>query len=413
MKQNKNILIYFIGKLIPAFTQLLIIIFGIRVLGVESYGKYNLMFNTSMIIGSLLVGWIQQGALRYFYAYKINEKITHLKFLKLAGYSSLIAFFLSFLWGFFYFNLTVSSLFSYALFTSFFCIFLVELTMLQAQFKASDYAITESMFYCLGSLFAIFFIVYLNQKNEIVFFNAMLFSLLIIMIIKLKGSSNFYGIKIPKDSGFFITIFKYGLPLTIWILISNTFNIIDRFIIEYFIGYKAVGQYSSVYDIIYKVSGFMTLPLLLAFHPEVAKKWNEKNWLSVKQLMVDVIRKEMIVGMIIFTILYFFKTIFFRDALHLDISSISLLFIPLALSSILWQICIILQKPLEFNSRQMTMIGGIIIAIIINIILNILLVPLFGIYICGFVTLFCTLIYLFYVFYFVRKELLTIATNGI
>jgi len=75
MNPNKSAFIYFLGKGIPALAQLLIIVFGIRILGAEKYGEYNLLFGSAMILSSLFIGWIQQGILKFFFSLHLNNNI--------------------------------------------------------------------------------------------------------------------------------------------------------------------------------------------------------------------------------------------------------------------------------------------------------------------------------------------------
>lgn len=405
MDQNKNIVIYFFGKLVPALAQLLIIVFGVRILGTESYGKYNLMYNTAMIIASLMVGWIQQGTLRYFHSLKENVEVIRGNFLMLSSLAACLSFFLTLVAGKLYFHLPFLPLLAFSFFTALYSVLLVELTLLQTQFKAILYSVIESGFYIISVGLVIIYMHFFDQKDYTVFFYAMFISLVIILgtrflIVLFNRNIEFKKI----SSNFFIQIFRYGFPLTIWILISNTFNVLDRYVIEHFYGYNQVGIYGSVYDLIYKVSGFLTLPLLLAFHPAVAKHWNEHKITEVKQLMRSVIIKEIVMGLFIFSGIFLFRDLIFNDFLKLDVKNFYILFVPLAISSLLWQICIIIQKPLEFNLRQIKMIIGIVLAISSNFIINIILVPLYGIYACGFVTLLSTVIYFIFVYYYAQKE---------
>src|SRR5882724_10683769 len=65
MVVSRSIIIYFLGKLIPAISSLLFMFLGLRYLGKSEFGKYNLLFNASAVISTFLIGWIQQSILRF------------------------------------------------------------------------------------------------------------------------------------------------------------------------------------------------------------------------------------------------------------------------------------------------------------------------------------------------------------
>lgn len=409
MSQNKNAFIYFLGKLVPALAQLLIIVFGVRILGTEAYGKYNLLYGSAMIISSLFIAWIQQGILKFFFSLEEENKHKRGLFLKITLVPVLFSIVATIIIGQTYFQLDGVSQFYFSLFTALFCCLSVVLTLMQTGFKPFLYALSESAFYLLSIGFAAYYIVYEEEKNFIVFFKAMGIALLLLLM--LMGAIVLKRNKVGFSSTtnvFFKKVFHYGFPLTIWLFVSNAFNIADRFVIEHYKGYEAVGEYSSVYDLIYKVSGFITLPLLLAFHPEISKKWSEKNEDEVKRLTNTTLIKEIGISILIFICFFLIKRLIFETVFKIQIENINTLFITLAASSILWQASLIIQKPLELNYRQKLMIVGISITIVLNFFLNLLLVPHYGIIAAGFTTLASTLFYFIFVYINSNKELATL-----
>jgi O-antigen/teichoic acid export membrane protein len=65
MSLKQNMLVYFIGKIFPALSVLLVMYLGVKYLGEDGFGRYNLIYNTITVLISLLIGWIQQSMLRF------------------------------------------------------------------------------------------------------------------------------------------------------------------------------------------------------------------------------------------------------------------------------------------------------------------------------------------------------------
>src|SRR5690606_23088678 len=238
MNQNRNIIIYFIGKLFPAITQLLIIVLGIRLIGASEYGKFNLVYNTALIIASLSVGWIQQGILRYFHSFKKSIELVRGDFLQIGLYSSLLASVIALLSGIYYFQLQTLPLLTYIAFAMLFGLFLIELTLLQVQFKATQYSFIESSYNVFSIILGVLFILYTAGRDFTTFFLPIFLSLLLVVFLLAAWIFKNRQVSfIPLNKSFIIQIFSYGVPLTLWLLISNVFNIADRYVIKYYLDY--------------------------------------------------------------------------------------------------------------------------------------------------------------------------------
>src|SRR5205085_2227309 len=118
---------------------------------------------------------------------------------------------------------------------------------------------------------------------------------------------------------------------------------------------EQVGIYSVVYDLIYRVSAFAAMPVLLTLHPLIMKMWNEDR----KTEALGLIRKAVLLLLLLLVaeiIGYLILGSWIFDALfHLDTPDLTVMMIPLIISSILWQAALFLHKPMEilFKQRQM------------------------------------------------------------
>jgi O-antigen/teichoic acid export membrane protein len=410
MNLSRNVLVYFIGKLVPALSQLIILVFGVKLLGTAEFGKYNLLFSTSMIISSLMVGWIQQSALRFFFELTGSGVKKATNFYSLAFSASITAFLITLVFCLLYFHIGFYELLIVSGFTALFSVFLVSLTLKQANNNPVAFAAAESFFYTVTIIIFLSGAFFYSMRDSILLFEGMLASLVIWFIIRILMTKNiselFSGVFYQKPGkSFFRKMFVYGAPITVWLLISNFYNVFDRYIINYYWGFDAVGIYGSVYDLIFKISGFMTLPVLLSYHPAISRAWSGEDYSMGKELIVQAVLLELLIMLVMFSGLYFFSDYIFETLFSKSIPDLGSLFIPIALSALLWQISMVIQKPLEFNFRQKLMISGILFTFISNGLLNIFTVPVFGYVAAGYNTLICTSIYFLFVLYYAGAEL--------
>lgn len=410
MSLHKNVIIHFIGKVLPAVSQLFLLVLGVRLLGTEEFGKYNLLFSTSMIVSSLLVGWIQQSMLRYLHPGDSAKQIMVAGFNGMAIPAALIAGVVFFVFTGLYFNPGTEYLAVATLFTGLFSLFLVFLTLRQAEARPGAYAVAESMFYVISMVFFLAGVLLFGIRDSRIIFDGMLLSLLLLFTvvairhIRVKGIVSDLIPRFP-DRSFFKSMLAYGAPITIWLLISNFYNIFDRYILNYYLGYDAVGIYGSVYDLLFKICGFVSLPVLLTYHPALARSWQEGAYQKGKNLIWQAVRTELLILCLVFGGVYFIKDILLDTLFGRRIPGLGVMYFPIAGSAVLWQLAMLIQKPLEFNFKQPLMVGGIIGTLVLNGVLNMLTIPEFGYVAAAYSTFASTACYFIFVFYFSRNQL--------
>jgi O-antigen/teichoic acid export membrane protein len=408
MFPTRNMLIYFAGKMVPALSSLLVMYLGLRYLGKSEFGKYNLIMNSALIVSTFMVGWIQQSMLRFSSGNTINDPSMKTGFDKLTVTSSLISFVIMLLAAAIYFHLSLLQCLTVSGFTFTFCIFSIELTQLQSQFKATKYVIIESAYYFIVIIASLLMIYSIDDLNFNIYFIAMLLAGIVIILVNPSHSIfSFFKFSSAEDRNFFKKTFTYGFPITLWLFISGLFNVADRFVIREFFGYQSLGVYSSVYDFIYKICGFACLPVVLTMHPAIVKAWNDQDKTHARQLIRRALVLEFII--LIFAVVGFalLNNFIFNSVLNLNEQDLYQLVFPLVLSAMLWQMSLFLHKPLELLFLQKQMVIGILLSIISNLAANLLLVPRYGYRIAAITTLGSTVVYVMYVllviFYNSRK----------
>jgi O-antigen/teichoic acid export membrane protein len=399
MKQERNMLIYFSGKLLPAGCTLFLMIAGVQFLGKSEYGRYNMLYNCVNIAITFCIGWIQQSMLRFNTGVEEEKTFQRNQFSLYAIACSLLASALIFILSLVYFDEPFINSFLVSLFTFTLSLFTVYQTYLQSQFRSTEYAITESAFY-LVTIAVLGGIIYFSLPPQmILFFAAWLTAGVAWFIVKsLQGLKSIRSVlKSKLNSPFFKKTFQYGYLITTWLLVSSLFNVTDRFIIRHYYDYEKVGVYSAVYDFIYRLTSFATLPVLLTLHPLIMKTWNENR----KKESLSLIRKAILLLSLLLIaelIGYFiFGDWIFNRFFHIDTSNLRMLTVPIIISSVLWQAAIFFHKPLELQFRQRQMIIGIILSLLSNLVMNFIFIPRYGFEVAAFTTLASTLIYILYV----------------
>jgi len=273
---NRDMFFYYAGKLIPALGALVLMWIGIKYLGEASYGKYILIFNSITLVTAFTAGWIQQGMLR-FNAEQLGVPniFRNSSYSRMTFIAALLSFFLMLILAIVYFNLEGIEILISSVVAFLFCYYSVGLSGLQSQFKSAKYAISESLF-SIGTIATCgLLLVVLGFTSYHVMLIGILIGCLVSLIFGIQPAiqRNISNGQIDQSLG--IKFLKFGFPITVWLFISNLFNLADRFLIEHFFNLEVVGTYSAVYDFIYKISGFLCMPVLLAFHPAITKKWND------------------------------------------------------------------------------------------------------------------------------------------
>ena len=185
--------------------------------------------------------------------------------------------------------------------------------------------------------------------------------------------------------------------------LSPSANGVDRFLIKYFVGFAALAEYSALYDIISKVFLQFAQPLGNSAQPILMNAFNKND----DRLFDKTLRKTIFFLTIIFLILAVFfgvsKRFIIVDYLGFTsedvIVKLSDLFLPLLISTFVWQLAIILQKIIEAKKLTIVLTYYMLITVFSSIILSILFLPKYGYVASAFIMLFSSLFYLGLIIY--------------
>ena len=368
--------------MIPALVNLAVIVLAMRWLGKEAYGQYSLIFYFLMLVCTFTLGWIQQSVLRYLSAYSDDLKMTVIRFKVLTFLSSFAGTLVVIIPGIIYFNLHLTETLLLAAVLILYNNLFLELTIEQTLFRPLRYAVKEGVYNIVMLLtFIVLFMVF-HVNHYLILFVAMLVGLVIVPFLpkhpETKNNLSFHWSAEYFDKGFAAKMWSYGILLSVWLSISYLFNIANRFFIKEYAGYEQVGVFSSVYDIIFKISGFVCMPVLLAYHPKITSLWNQGNRNAALKEIRMALLIEVVVFIAVVAVFMPGRALLYDKVLHLNESGLGWMSLLLIVSAFLWQAAMLVHKTLELLLKLKQMILAILVALMINIAGNFLLIPVYG-----------------------------------
>jgi len=404
---KKDVLIYFVGKIIPALVNLAIIILAVRFLGKAEYGKYSLVFYATMLLGTLSFGWIQQSIIRFLSAYPAEQILVVNRFFFLTLISTLSAVIIGFFLCLFYFQLGWLDTGVVVIYIFMYNIFLFHLILNQTKRKSKNYAILEGSYNLIYFVLFLVLVLVFNLHLFIVLFIAMFIGLIITEFLRITilpaGRVGLDPSRIYFQASFSKKVFNFGFPITIWLFLSYLLNISDRFIIKEFTSYENVGTYSAIKDFIIKIATFSTIPVLLAYHPMIVERWNDNRKKEAMKLIRQGLNYCLFIAFIVLFFLMFFKNLFYTKILHLQVDHDFLISGALIGSAFLWQAALLLHKPLELLLKPRLMLAAILAALLVNTIANFVFVPVYGYPASAVISLASVITYIIVIFAFLFR----------
>ena len=272
----------------PALINLLSLLVFTRVLTLEDYGQLSLALISIEFIQGALYQWVKLAMMRF---YNSNDKMLSLSTgLQFNFGTSILLLIVAVL-------LFVINAFIHSFDPNFLGLIILGSILrglynyIQDHIRISDiklkkytiFAVLANAFYYVPAI--LYVLVFKHFKvNEILLVQvAGLFIYLFVYGIKRlqkvkDGLFRIYERKI------YIEFLKYGIPLIVVFLASSMFIRVDRYIIEYTVGLKALGIYSAAFSLSnLAISSFITI-LTLPTYPEIIRQLNAGNEKLAKEI---------------------------------------------------------------------------------------------------------------------------------
>lgn len=375
---ERDVIKYFLGRVLIAFTSLILISLLTYNLSPELYGKYALMMGLVNAVLSLGIGWIGSSGARYYEAYhNVSDKYLANILLLYFGMTFIIVGVLMVLThglnlvdvsGYFFYLIIITILMAFIL--------IFENILRAGQFSGLHLIIfvSQYIFQLIG-----YYILSREDKSLTPLFVAMIlsnFSVVLVLIIKFRVYKlSFREMSIP---GLKLKLWRYGWPmLGLWGL-GWILNLSDRFIIRLYYSELEVGLYDVTYKMVFGLLTMIITPFTMAVFPVLIVLWNKGKIDKVKNELSNAISsflffiipagvglmliRDSVYGSLISSTYENGKSIMIYIIIGITMNGLTQLFLKL------WKLEEATLKILKYT----------IISVIFNIVLNFVLIPSHG-----------------------------------
>jgi len=395
---------YLLTKIIPGITGLLSVIVFIRWVGPDGYGQFTLLLSFIMAAGALSSGWLNQAILRYF-----SQDENKGEFPVAIFRGILISFLLGFiilLVGFqFFLDLDIIAFVIAYISLISIILFRLRSVLLQAGLKAKKVTQITAVQAILGLIIPLIFLIRINHYLAII--AGISLAYLLIGYKSIFSFNKFSTNSITSSNNVLSKYYNFGIPLSFRISLGLFISFLDRWFIMFFLNDSITGLYAGYSEIIIKVFSIILFPITLTIHPRVTKLWNEGERKKSIQLVKKGIGIQSGIFLLAFVIFILFEKQFFNLSLILipELSSEFLsLGIPIFISGFLWQISLLVHKPLELTEKPLKMVWAIIAALVVAVVGNIIFLPRIGVIATAYSSIASASVYIIIIILFVFNK---------
>jgi O-antigen/teichoic acid export membrane protein len=382
---NKDILKYLPVKILPAISGLLTIYLLTRTLSTSLYSNYVFIMATILLFGQLISGWISSSVIFFYSDYENNNTLNVFK-INVIGLQLLLFALGSF--GFVLASYFGVNDFLLVLLGLFLLLSQTFLNLLYSFLQAERRILVQMKSTALQSLVQLIGILYCfvyQYENLYIIVSVLLLSYFIASNYVMYFD-NFYSLIFSRkniklfDFSISKKILSYGLPVCVWFFASQFFVIGDRILFQYFNIKNLVGNYASFRDLSVGLSGFITMPLLMASHPIIMQmsKSNES-----KEQIETIISQNIKLLITLFTSVFIGIFLIGSSVLTFIVGEKYLLdnnLMFLVMLSILFgTIAIYLHKGLEATGKTILMAKIALSVAALSFIFNSVLLPIYGV----------------------------------
>jgi O-antigen/teichoic acid export membrane protein len=381
---------YLMSKVVPGFFGLISVPIFVRLIGIEGYGRLSVILPILLALVGAGSGWLQQSMLRFHPSAEDSSGGTESPFHRAVLYGTVLAVLglalvlLPILVGLHYPWKVRGIAEAYCAFQ---LIYLVHLTRLQARLQPRAVLMNEALRSSAGFFLPIALVLVAGRRS----FSLVLLGLALAYVLPLftgwgrirspVGIARL-GRDHPRDQGSTPRILKelwrFGWAVALWLMLCQAMPIVGRSAIERYSGYAQAGVYASLYELAVRSFSLFASPVTQAAHPRIMRAWNLGDYTAARRTIGHAIRMQVLMFIPVEVIGIVFAGRLTRLALGAGTPVPGYLLPLLMLGGFLWQIALLVHKPLEIMQRTKTMLCAILIVLLIELAGNYLLVPKFG-----------------------------------
>jgi O-antigen/teichoic acid export membrane protein len=380
---------YAVSKVVPGFVGLISVPILVRLIGIEEYGRLMIILPVLLALGGAGSGWLQQGILRFHPSENSHagERATFERAVRLGTVFSVMA--LTLVLGLVLAGL--DSNFWVWIIAEAYCalqlVYLIGLTRLQAKLQPRAVARNEVVRSSMGFLLAVALVLASGERSfTIVLLGLALgYALPLIFtngwknrprIFRLAGEG--YDAPTPVCEAL-LQLWNFGWAMGVWLMLCQALPVVGRTIIQRYAGYSQAGVYASLYELAVRSFSFFAFPITQAAHPRIMRYWNHGDRGNARVMVRRAIQAQALMFLPIEAVAIAFGRPLTALIVGPNQGTSSSLLPMLMLGGFLWQIALLVHKPLEVMRRTTTMLSAMVSVFLIELAGNYLLVPHFGI----------------------------------
>ena len=180
-------------------------------------------------------------------------------------------------------------------------------------------------------------------------------------------------------------LWRFGWAVATWLLLSQLFPVIDRWVIQRFASYSSAGVYASLYEVAVRSFSFLVFPITQAAHPRIMRCWNEGR----ASESYRIIRLSAVAQLAIFAValagVYLFSHPLIKLILGFEDETAARMLPVLIIGGFLWQFALLLHKPMEIAQKTQAMFASMAVVVAVNVAACFLLIPRYGYQVAGYI----------------------------
>jgi len=379
---------YFLSKVVPGLMGFLSVLVFVRMIGVEQYGRYAVVFAFVTAWAAGLAGWLSQSILRFQSQRRKPEEAENFQQSAVAGTVLSVAIgglAVGIALPVFGVQKGWPLLISLALLGAV-IVYTVTIARFQASLRSAQVLRYEAVrsVGCFVIPVALFWVTHSRDYRLLLLGIALGYGLPLIGTVFARAKSHAavgHGWRPSLSSGqrkILSELWQFGWPVAMWLLCQQALVVSDRYFLQRYSGYSSAGIYASMYDVIVRSFSLIFMPVTLAVHPLIMNRWNAGSRESALQAIRVGLKYQLLTFIPIGVGLAVLAPRISQLVLGKANSGAEGIVVPLAIGGFLWQVCLLAHKPLEILCQTRRMLAGIAVALAVNVAGNWLLVPRYG-----------------------------------
>lgn len=374
-KFRNDLIFYQFGAIIPSINNFLNIFILKHFLPPEDFGFFSLRMGLSALISLAGIGWLSQSIVRLVAAER--EHKTH--FLKGAlltggGILAVLAGGAATILTVFFDDAGIAPiLMAIGCVSS--GIQLLMVSYIQANFNSKSYLVGEALRTGLYLGLSFLAVTFFKGKAALpllwaAFIVANLFGSL--FLLKKCNVALSMLIRLPIRGYLLVhwkRVVQYGAPLALWFIIISCMNYVEKpLLLVFTLDYGKVGNYQAMYDILNKGATLILYPIGYALFPHLVQSFEQNDLRRTRGLLKKIIGLELLLlALAIAAYLIFGFNLLVQLFSLPDNNDFYTTGLIVLVSTFVWQLAIIMHKPLELKKRTLLMARWLFISFVVYV----------------------------------------------